>query len=284
MEGTIHLDTEQCGTFDERVRDFIRQRTPKLYILTPCFSGLCYISYVICLNKTLQLFTEYGFAIQVEFCNSDSLITRARNNLIARALSDPLMTHALFIDNDISWSPVDILKLVLSDKHLVGGVYPLKRYNWNKLSTSGSMETWINKKNNSFLRESVSDELAIRGNLVNYNVNFLEQNTTIKTNLAAVRHIATGFMMMRREMLVQMQNAHPELKYEDDVNFLKSDENTFCYALFDCRVVEGHYLSEDWLFCKRWSDMGGSVFMDVTINLNHTGSEEFVGSYITTII
>ena len=283
MDSNIHL-IEETESFDVRLKNYINQRSPKLYILTPCFAGLCYISYVICLNNTIKMFAKYGFPLQVEFCNNDSLITRARNNLIAKAMYDPLMTHAIFIDNDISWDPIDILKLILTDKHLVGGVYPLKHYNWDKLSVSGNMETWVNRKNNSFLRDTISDETTIRSNIVKYNVNFLENVTSIKTNLATVRHIATGFMMMRREMLTQMQLAHPELKYEDDVNFLRKEENTYCYALFDCRVEHGHYLSEDWLFCNRWSELGGSVYMDVTINLTHTGTEEFIGSYIATIV
>ena len=33
----------------------------------------------------------------------------------------------------------------------------------------------------------------------------------------------------------------------------------------------GHYFSEDWLFCYRWTNTGGDVFIDVSINLSHSG-------------
>jgi hypothetical protein len=81
-----------------------------------------------------------------------------------------------------------------------------------------------------------------------------------------------------------MYLAFSATKYVDDVSFLKPEENEFAYALFDCGVEDGHYFSEDWLFCKRWSKMGGNIFVDVSINLIHSGIEDYRGSYITTII
>jgi hypothetical protein len=68
------------------------------------------------------------------------------------------------------------------------------------------------------------------------------------------------------------------------VNFLTSEENKYAYALFDCCVENETYYSEDWLFCNRWINMGGDIYIDITINLNHTGIEDYKGSYITTVI
>ena len=83
-----------------------------VYILTPCYGGVSYVNYTECLISTIQLFKLYNININVVFCKGDSLVTRARNNLIAKAMNDPEMTHMLFIDNDITWEPFDILKLM----------------------------------------------------------------------------------------------------------------------------------------------------------------------------
>ena len=91
-------------------------------------------------------------------------------------------------------------------------------------------------------------------------------------------------MMIKRSTIEKMQKAYPTTKYVDDVGFLKENENINAYALFDCGVEEGHYYSEDWLFCHRWSKMGGNIYLDVSINLKHTGIEDFNGSFISTII
>ena len=123
----------QTSTFEQTVLSYVLKNKPKLYILTPCFASNCFVNYVICLMNTMSLFQKLNFPIQIEFCKNDSLVSRARNNLIAKALHDPTCTHVLFIDNDITWDPIDVLKLVLADKPLCGGVYPLKHYHWDKL-------------------------------------------------------------------------------------------------------------------------------------------------------
>ena len=81
-----------------------------------------------------------------------------------------------------------------------------------------------------------------------------------------------------------MSRAFPSAKYTDDVGFLQGEENDYAFALFDCGVEEGHYCSEDWLFCSRWSKMGGDTWIDVTINLNHSGVEDFKGCYLASLL
>ena len=115
-------------------------------------------------------------------------------------------------------------------------------------------------------------------------MNYIQSNLSIDNNIAEVKHIATGFMMITRVMLESMIHHYPETKYTDDVSFLSGNENKFAYALFDCRVEDDHYLSEDWLFCNRWKKIGGQIFIDVSIDLIHTGQEDYRGSYISTIL
>ena len=124
----------------------------------------------------------------------------------------------------------------------------------------------------------------IQFNLLRYNINYLSNSLEITGNLTKVRHLATGFMMIQRCVLEKMMKAFPSTKYVDDVNFLQEHENKYAYALFDCGVEDGHYFSEDWLFCKRWSKMGGDIWLDVSINLIHTGIEDYRGCYVASIL
>jgi hypothetical protein len=233
----------------------------------------------------MSLFTNLGLKLRVEFCKNDSLVSRARNNLIAKAMHDEETTHMIFIDADITWNPVDIIKLILADKNIVGGVYPIKNYDWAKLldPEKDVIKEWIEKKTNSQL-SSVSDKDVIQHRLMRYNLNYLGNTLEIVNNLTKVRHLATGFMMIRRDTIEKMSRAFPSTKYVDDVGFLHGEENNHAFALFDCGVEDGHYCSEDWLFCSRWSKMGGDVWVDVTINLNHCGVEDFKGSYLASLI
>ena len=286
------LDTNpNTNNFEQNVREYISRVKPKLYILTPCFGSVCFVNFVQCIMATFNIFQKLDFPIQVEFCKNDSLVSRARNNLIAKAMNDQAATHFLFIDNDITWDPVDILKLIMADKPLCGGIYPLKHYYWDKLVkddlnpyNTNVIQSWMTKKNNSQLRGRISDADTVQHNLLRYNINYLENYLTIDNNMAKVKHLATGFMMIHRDVIVKMSKAFPSTKYTDDVGFLEGSQNDYAYALFDCGVEEGHYFSEDWLFCSRWAKMGGSIYADVSINLTHTGIEDYKGCYLSSVL
>jgi hypothetical protein len=289
---TVSSDKSNGQLFEERIHQYVKEFSPKLYILAPCFGGMCYVNFTICLINTMKVLEKYGIKLGIEFCKNDSLITRARNNLVAKAMNDETMTHMIFIDNDITWEPMDVIKLLISDKPIVGGVYPLKKYNWDKLVTdplnpynSNVVQSMLHKKKTGQLNTIVSDVDYIRHNLLKYNINFLSPEMKIeKHNLTRVRHLATGFMMIQRETMVKMSMAFPSTKYTDDVHFLTEDENKYAFALFDCSIEDGHFMSEDWLFCDRWSKMGGDVWIDVSIKLSHQGLENYDGFFLSTLM
>lgn len=277
--------SQNTTPLDEQVRQYVLANNPKMFILTPCYGGMCFVNYVHCLMSTVELFKQVNFPLQIEFCKNDSLVPRARNNLVARAMGDPEMTHMIFIDADITWNPVDILKLALSQKPIIGGIYPLKHYNWDKLAANTNLtQSLINKKNGSQLRTMMSDADMIQHNLLSYNLNYSGSQLSIENNLTQVKHLATGFMMIQRDVIEKMMKAFPSTKYVDDVHFLRPEENEFAFALFDCGVEEGHYYSEDWMFCHRWTKMKGSIWADVSINLTHSGIEDYSGSFVASII
>lgn len=269
--------------FEQEVRAYVEEHKPFLSILTPCYGGLCYVNYMICIINTINVCKAFGIDVQLEFCKNDSLVTRARNNLVAKAMTNPKVTHMLFIDADISWSPVDVLKLIISHQLLIGGVYPLKHFNFDRLQQPDILKKWKEAKSTQAFCEGTSDVENIQHNLLKYNFNHGGSKQIIN-NLLEVRHLATGFMMFRRETIDCMQKAFPSTKYIDDVQFLTEAENANAFALFDCAVREEHYLSEDWLFSDRWLNMGGKIHVNVTINLTHTGIQDFNGSFLTSLL
>lgn len=77
-----------------------------------------------------------------------------------------------------------------------------------------------------------------------------------------VDYAGTGFMMIHRNVIRKMMARYPETECADEGFF----------ALFDCEPCEGVYLSEDYLFCKRYRDIGGKVVMDPSVRLIHHGA------------
>ena len=277
------MDSKEDFNFENEIRKFVEETKPYVCILTPCYNSQCYVNYVYCLIKTKELFDTFNIKLKIDFCKNDSLISRARNNLLAKAMNNSNITHFMFIDNDITWDPINIIKLLISQKPIIGGAYPFKKYNWNRLNAE-QINKWILRKNNSDLKEFVQDDNYIQHNLLQYNINFLDSNMKIQNNLMEVKNVATGFMMIKREVIEKMQQYYSSTKYTDDNEFLTSDENLNSYALFDCGVVDGKYLSEDWMFCDRWRKIGGSLWIDVSINLTHTGIEDFQGSLLSSLL
>jgi hypothetical protein len=270
--------------FEKKVEEYVKTAKPFVCILTPCYGGVACIEYVTSLMNTMNVCQALGINLKIEFCRNDSLVSRARNNLVAKALNDPKVTHVMFIDNDIVWQPESIIKLLVADKALIGGIYPLKNYFWGQLTEPNIIKNWIDAKNGSILKDVMSDEGLIQNKLLKYNLNILPEGLQISNNIGRVRHIATGFMLIKRNTLEKMFQAFPSTKYTDDISFLKPEENKFAYALFDCGVEDDHYYSEDWMFCSRWSKMGGEIWVDISIDLTHIGIERYVGSYMSQLV
>ena len=284
------IDSEEIQTatntgVPKHILDYIAKAKPHLIILTPCYNSSMYVTYTESLLQTMFMCKDMGINATVHFCRNDSLVSRARNNLIAKAMNIPTATHFLFIDADITWSPFDILKLLVADKPIVGGIYPIKNYDFDKLASNpNTINEIFARKNQSQLKDAFSNREYLKTNMVRYNINYSSNMLEIENNLVKIKHLATGFMLIKRNVIEVMSKAFPQTKYVDDVNFLSGKENDFAYALFDCGVEEGHYLSEDWMFCHRWQKMGGSVYADVTINLDHTGIETYKGSFISSLM
>jgi hypothetical protein len=69
--------------------------------------------------------------------------------------------------------------------------------------------------------------------------------------------------------------AHPELTA--DLSDL--GDGRAVAMVFDTMVERdtGHYLSEDYAFCRRWRDRGGEVRADVEARLTHVGHAAYTG-------
>ena len=71
---------------------------------------------------------------------------------------------------------------------------------------------------------------------------------------------------------------YPQLQYKRDHSLDAATASDNRFALFECMIAEdGTYLSEDFAFCKRWTDMGGEIWADLNSKLNHVGPMTFCG-------
>lgn len=244
-------------------------------ICTPIYGNVANVDFFLCLMRTQKLLDSVKIENHFYHTKQESLVQRARNTLVAKALDNKSITHIFFIDSDIVWNENDVLSLLENDLEIVGGIYPKKSLNFEKILNTNEI---LNSKNTNEYNKNVSDENFLKHHLVNYNFNGYE-NSRIENGIIEVKHLATGFMMIKREVFDKMMIEHPEWEYLDDSHV--PPLNMKFYSFFDCGIKNKQYLSEDWLFCERWCSMGGKVYADVIIQLTHIGTFFYEGRMLS---
>jgi len=273
------MDSKQVEMIVMATRDYLKKNKVKIIIGTPCFGGMIHNGYFQSMIELAANFTKLNIPYEVITIGNESLIQRARNGIVARFMSDPTTTHLMFIDADITFSWIHIIKLLISDKELCGGCYPKKCFNWDKIKHYCLKTPTISE-----------DELMAKSLDYVFNPIYHKEgkNIIIKLNngMAQVKDIGTGFMLINKSVITKMMDKYPETKFMNNVGgYGKNNVNDYFYALFDCCIdpVSKVYLSEDYLFCKRWIEIGGELWLDLGTNLNHTGIIDYKGCLSSTI-
>jgi hypothetical protein len=234
-----------------------------LVVATPCFGGQISVLYAASLFKLQQLIRSYsGLTLKVLFKDGDALITRARASLLSQFLEDEAATHLLFLDADIGFESEQVLRLIQCGAEMCAAVYPVKRIDWDKVKQT--IETARPDPAAAALRYvfEVDDPTAV-----------IE-----KAGFVKVRYAGSGFFMMRRDAVERMCARYPQLHYKRDHSIDAATISDKRYALFECMIADdGTYLSEDFAFCRRWTDMGGEIWADLKSTLCHVGPMTFRG-------
>ena len=250
-------------------------RKNKFFIATPCYGGQLNEPYFRSVIKMMTFFNGHQIPLAFGTIANESLVTRARNVLVAYFLASDY-THLMFIDADIEFQTEDILKLYAHKKDVVVGAYPKKGVAWDKIRSN-----LIDPANKD---KVLSDrDVASFGSDYAINFKFVDKETKtigVENGLIKLHDAGTGFMMISRAAILKMIKAYPEFKYNNHVNINNADLKEHFYALFDTMIdpIDRRYLSEDYTFCRRWQEIGGDVWLDPSISLNHYGHFCFQGN------
>jgi uncharacterized protein YjlB len=250
-------------------------RKNKFFIATPCYGGQLNEPYFRSVIKMMTFFNQHQIPLAFGTIANESLVTRARNVLLAYFLASDY-SHLLFIDADIEFQTEDVLKLYAHDKDVVVGAYPKKGVAWDKIRSN--LTDPANKD-----REMSDRDMASFGSDYAINFQFLDKETKtigVENGLVKLHDAGTGFMMIKREAILKMIKAYPEFKYNNDVNINNDSLKDKFYAMFDTMIdpIDRRYLSEDYTFCRRWQAIGGDIWLDPSISLNHYGHFCFQGN------
>ncbi|WP_174301100.1 hypothetical protein [Caulobacter sp. S45] len=234
-----------------------------LVIGTPCYGGLVSQRYMQSVCALLLDGSRSGVTVTVEMIGYDSLVTRARNSLVAKFLDTPSATHLLFVDADIGFTAEAVVRMLAFDQEVVAGMYPLKVVHYDaavfeRMQAGESLESAQTRYVGTL--EGPDERQTIDG---------------FSTGVFA----GCGFMLISRGAFDKLIAAYPDTRYVASHNRMAPSLSPNQFALFDCLIdpETREYLSEDYAFCQRWRAIGGRIWLDTRSRLGHIGPREFVG-------
>lgn len=220
---------------------------PHVMLATPAYNPPC-LEFLHARDLVAGDLTANGIDITIVTSPGDSLVMRGRHTLMHEFLKS-VATHLVFWDVDIEpLDPTIVRQMVATGHPVVGGACPF-RGNTGKVV--------CNLREEDKARKTVDMD---------------------ETGCVEVAEVGTGFLLMSREAIVTLCEAHPELLYFSD---LPSGFGEPMWALFDTAIRARRFLSEDYFFCQLVRDAGMAVRVFVPFEAQHWGRHGFRAQFVT---
>lgn len=260
--------------------ELARIKGKRVMIATPCYGGVVSAYYFKSFVDLIEEFRKRDVSYMYHMVANESLITRARNTIVSdfyrfRDANGNPLDYLMFIDADIQFEPDAVIRLIAHDKDVVVGAYPIKAIDFNRVANQSlsARELAMNSTEYVVNLKFESEEHRDKGQI------------NLHDGLMEVLDGATGFMLIKYSVIEKMIESYPELHYSNDARETLLDGTKRLdipnknYALFDTMIdpVSKRYLSEDYAFCRLWQKLGGKIWLDPFIVLNHIGNYIFQG-------
>ncbi|WP_424814115.1 hypothetical protein [Roseococcus sp. YIM B11640] len=213
-----------------------------LMVALPCYGGMLSAATLRGLLDTQRACLALGLPLVVATLTNESLVTRGRNRLLGQFLRSDA-SHLLFVDSDIGFGADGVLRLLGHGLPFIGGLYRSK---------NGARADWV-------------AQFPASGQV----------RHDPRTGAVEAEAVGTGFLLLHRSVPERLAEAHPAALYQGEEGPL--------HALFEAGIDpsaapgQGRYLSEDYLFCARWRALGGKVWCDPAVVLEHHGQVAVAG-------
>lgn len=238
----------------------------KMFIATPMYGGQCTGFYAQSLLGLQNACGANGVEAMLSFMFNESLITRARNSLVNGFLKTDC-THLLFIDADLRFDGVDVVRMLLCDKDVICGIYPKKEINWYTVEMA--------------VKRGVPQNL-LKHHTASWVLNLKNYDASVTVNVNEPFEVfagGTGMMLIKREVFEKLMPVTPF--YNSDMVDLAGTqpigEKIHDFFALSIEPETNRLLSEDYHFCRQWRLQGGTIWAAPWMKLGHVGSYIFEG-------
>ena len=214
---------------------------PNILICTPCHSGKVDLNYHISVTLMGANLSRAGVDYALDY-NVGMTVDWARSRMASDFLKGPY-THLLFIDDDMAFAADLPYRLLCENVDVVAVPYRRKT----------------------------------RDVLFNVRHGIRVKTMPDRPYMVGVESIATGMMMIRRNVFEKLAPTTPDFRYDDKG---ETGKLFFRHQLVDDEMVGGvSYMGEDYWFCKTARDAGFDVWAYVDEEIGHIGSYAYDGKY-----
>lgn len=194
---------------------------------------------------------------EVLWQGTESLIPRGRDRDAINVLEkdfDKLIT----IDTDIEFSYEDFKRIILSERDIVGGIYPLKCF-----PLVGNFNPLPEHRTKYFSTNRGMDLDAIKL--------FAKEVADPLTGEAAVEHVPTGFMCVTQKVFAKLsETVEVYFTLQPDTGQTKG-----FFEFYPCGARNKAYESEDWAFSRLAKEAGFVPHINTKVLLGHIGMHVF---------
>lgn len=181
------------------------------------------------LEASVPLIEAAGYAHGAIFETGNPYISAARATMLRAALTAEA-DIIIFIDDDVSWEPQNLLKLIETEGEVVAGTYRTREDNPN------------------YMGRPLQD--------------FAGKVTSMRPDgCIEMTCVPAGFLKITKDCVTHFMLTYPELCYGTPWNY---SVDLFCHGAY-----KGLWWGEDYSFCRRWRDAGGKVWCIPNMNIDH---------------
>lgn len=207
---------------------------------TPTYDHRVTLEYLRSLTETEWALASAHILHGYVYQGGDQFIAKVRNKLVWRFLTHfPMATDLFFLDDDVGWPADKVIEFIHRPEDIVAGIYPKK------------------SEMVDFPVELACD--GATGELIE------------RDGLYQALGIPMGFTRIKRHVLEKLAK-HAQTFKDQEI-----DGNPGEYpGIFETGIgSDGWWWGEDHTFCRKWLDLGGSIWVDPSISFAHRGHRKW---------
>jgi len=239
----------------------------KIYIATPMYGGLAKSNYTVSLQNLVSALAQAGHTVGTTTIGNESLITRARNTLAHKFLKTDFDV-LVFIDADHGFQSDDIIKMIESNKDVIGAIYPMKGINWENVRLAALAGFQDLSLYSGYFASNMFPDTAID----------FDSEEPFK-----VKDIGTGMLAIKRSVLEELRVGLPSY-INNSIGSTGIEIGERITEFFTTKIDEnGILLSEDYTFCRMWQSAGHDIWAAPWVRITHSGDYSFNGTLVASI-